>query len=143
MGFVSSAFKQTIDVQRFFHRRLALGAAVLARHCHPRTNCGVHFLAFAGNICFLLNQNQDQMIPTQMLVAGKTCFCSERNTTRCWPKSGGRRVQSFDFPSLGWHFRDGIGVVDFWECRWPSLPVSESELQLAVNLRKAELSLDF
>ena len=39
-----------------------------------------HFLAFAGTISLLPTSDQERMIPAQMLVTGKKCFCTERNT---------------------------------------------------------------
>src|ERR1017187_3004434 len=84
LAFASGMWARTSDLRRLFGC-LTLGAAVLARRCHARTERVSTLLGFR-RVHFLFSQTSDQvrMIQLQMLVPRKKCFCTETNTLRYW-----------------------------------------------------------
>ena len=87
--FVSAAgaSARTIDVRRLFHS-LALGAALLARRCHTRTNGMCTLLGFRSRHFFspTLRINS-RVIQDGILDTGKKRFRPKRNTFQLWSKS--------------------------------------------------------
>jgi hypothetical protein len=129
-AFASGVWARTGDLRRLF-RCLTLGAAVLARRCHARTEWVCTLLRFLRSH-FLSSQLRIKIvtIQVQMLAPTKECFCIERNTLRRWFAQSElwMAIRYFRHPAAASLRTAG---AEFWALRVATLRVSNCEQMFA------------